>query len=270
LTVDALDLALGQPHASLASTCETVEDFPQNACGVSDPRVVIDIATWQMWPARCRRNACTVCLPINARRRALAITATRPRRTVLFTRVAAEQDSDPLEVARTRMKRLRHELKAAGVPMGEWTWTVEHNPEESGYHAHAVQHGPYIPQRALAAACEAAGAGWPWIREIYAGPSRVARYGLKAFGAAGYGMKTFKSQESAEEALALNHGRLEHHTREFFVVNGQKMQPREAESVAIQEWFGSELGDYIVVSADAARYWTSVEGEQYRPRAVPL
>lgn len=268
MTGDAFDLAQGQPPSSLASTCQMVTEVPANACGVTDPRVVIDIEGWRMWPARCRANRCEVCRPINARRRALAITATRPRRTVLFTRMAASGDSDPLEVARTRMKRLRQALGRARVPCGEWSWTLERNPEGTGYHAHAVQHGPYIPQRELQGAAEAGGAGISFIREIRAKPSVVARYGLKTFGAAGYGMKTFKSQETAEEALAINHGRLEHHTREFFIVHGEKMRPRAAESAAIQEMFGAELGQYIVVSAAAARYWNSPEGWQYRPRAI--
>lgn len=183
--------------------------------------------------------------------------------------VADRGDPDPLSTARTRIKRLRQALKRAGVPSGEWSWTLEVNPAGTGYHAHAVQHGSYISQPALQEACLRAGAGFPYINTIRGSASRTSRYGLKAFGAAGYGLKGYRQSDNAFEALDMNHGRLEHHTPGFFNVDGSKVRVRQAERLAVEEVYGPPLDSFIVVPADVARYYLSEEGRQYLPRAVP-
>lgn len=260
--------ALAAPSSSLASTYQTVTELPTVTCIQAEPRYIIDLRTRQVYPARCRRNRCAHCLPINARRRALAMSASRPTRMIRLSLVADRGDPDPLDTARTRVKRVRQALKRLGVPSGQWSWTLEVNPAGTGYHAHAVQHGSYIPQAALQEACERAGAGIPYINVIKSNASRTARYGLKAFGAAGYGLKTYRQSTHAEEALTLNHGRLEHHTPEFYVIDGEKLRVRQAEKIAVEALYGPGIDSFIIVPADVARYYMSPEGMNYLPRPV--
>jgi hypothetical protein len=176
--------------------------------------------------------------------------------------------ADPLDQARTRIKRCRQALDRMGVPAGEWSWTLEVNPAGTGYHAHALQHGPYVPQAALQEACLRAGAGLPYVNAIRARPSRTARYGMKAFGAAGYGLKTFRAESEALEALALNHGRVEHHSPGFFRIDGDQSGVRDVESAAIKEFWPGEADSYLVCDRKAAIYYTSREGSRYLPRPV--
>jgi len=246
-----------------------VTELPESNCGIADPYYVIDLRSQQAYPLRCRKNRCDYCLPINARRRALAMTRTRPRRMIRLSLAAERGDSDPLTTARTRIKRLRQALKRLGVPCGEWSWTLEVNPAGTGYHAHAIQHGPFIEQAALQEACLRAALGIPYINEIKSKPAQTSRYGLKAFGATGYGLKAYRDHGNARSALDLNHGRVEHHTPGFFVIDGVKMSPRQAESVAIKELYGEGLDSYIIVPRDVARYLTSPSGRVYMPRPVP-
>jgi len=253
---------------SLASTDGMVTDIPPAMCGLHDPLYIIDLRSQRAFPLRCKRNKCAYCLPINARRRALAITATQPKRMIRLSLMADRGDPDPLSTARTRIKRLRQALKRLGIPMGEWCWTLEVNPAGTGYHAHATQHGPFIHQAALQEACARAGAGIPYINQIKSKPSVTARYGLKGFGAAGYGLKTYRQTESAAMALELNHGRLEHHTPGFFVIDGCKVSPREAESIAVKQLYGEGFDSYIIVPRDVARYYMSPTGRHLMPRPV--
>jgi hypothetical protein len=231
-----------------------------------DPQYVIDLDTREVYAARCRRNRCAHCLPINARRRALAISFVEPSRMIRFSLMASQDAEDAMGVARVRMKRLRQALGRMGVPAGQWSWTLERNPKGTGFHAHAVQRGPYIAQGKLQVACQRAGAGQPDIRQIKGRRSTVARYGLKGFGAAGYGLKTFRSDDSAMDSLALNHGRLEHHTPRFFDVNGEKMGVRDVENLAIEALYPSPRHTYMVVNGRTALYYMSPEGHQYLPR----
>lgn len=253
---------------SLASTDGMVTDIPPDMCGLADPLYIIDLRSQRAFPLRCKRNKCAWCLPINARRRALAMTRTRPRRMIRISLAADRGDSDPLSTARTRIKRVRQALKRSGTPAGEWCWTLEVNPAGTGYHVHAVQHGPYINQKQLQDACQRAGAGIPYINEIKRTPGLTSRYGLKAFGAAGYGMKAYRQSDGAFDALKLNHGRVEHHTPGFFVIDGEKVTPREAESIAVRELYGEGFDSYIIVPAKVARYYMSPTGRPIMPRPV--
>lgn len=245
-----------------------VTDIPPAMCGLADPLYIIDLESQRAFPLRCKRNKCAFCLPINARRRALAMTRTRPRRMIRLSLVADRGEADPLSTARTRIKRVRQALKRLGVPSGEWCWTLEVNPAGTGYHAHAVQHGPFIDQRQLQEACVRGGAGIPYINEIKSQPSLTSRYGLKAFGASGYGLKTYRESDTAGEALKLNHGRVEHHTPGFFVIDGEKKTPREAESIAVRELYGDGFTSYIIVPRKIAAYYMSPTGRRELPRPV--
>lgn len=260
---ELLDLAADARGTSLALTYQTVAGFLGNPCGVTDPRFVINITQREVRPLRCRRNTCDHCLPINARRRAMAMTYSRPQRMLRFSHVAPAGAVDPLEVARGRMKRVREALRRMGVPSGHWSWTLEPNPAGTGYHAHAVQKGPSIDQAILQEACRRGAMGFPWIRAISGTPARTTRYGLKGFGASGYGLKSFRAREDAQLALALNHGRLEHHTPDYFEVDGKKAGVRDAESAAIKELFPTASDRLLVCDRRTAENYLDPHSQAY-------
>lgn len=260
---DVDDLAADARGTSLALTYQTVTGSRGNPCGLTDPRFMIDKTRFQVRPLRCRRNTCGHCLPINARRRTLAMTYVGPQRMLRFSHVAPVRASDPLAYARVRMKRVRQAMRRMGVPSGHWSWTLEVNPAGTGYHAHAVQKGPSIDQRVLQEACRRGGMGFPWIRAISASPSRVARYGLKGFGAAGYGLKSYRSRHDALESLALNHNRLEHHTPDYFAVDGKTLGVRNAESAAIKEVFPAQAENVLICDLRTARNYLDPTSHAY-------
>lgn len=144
--------------------------------------------------------------------------------------------------------------------MGEWSWTLEQNPERTGYHAHVVQHGPFIPQAALQVACHKAKAGIPYVNAIKRTPGQSARYGLKGFGADGYGLKAFRADADAQFALYINHNRLEHHSKAFFRIDGNKTPVKEVEREAIRRLFPASGTDYIVCSSDEALRYLTPQG----------
>jgi hypothetical protein len=151
-----------------------------------------------------------------------------------------------------------------GVACGEWTWTVEQNPERTGYHAHFLQHGPSIPQAALQEASLRGGAGIPWIKAISRKPGQLAQYGLKGYGADGYGLKKFRAQQEAEFALYINGGRIEHHTPGFFRTRGVPMSVRAVECEALAKLYPVQSGHYIVCNRKELAFYTSRAG------SVPL
>lgn len=142
-----------------------------------------------------------------------------------------------------------------GVPPGAWSWTLERNPKGTGYHAHVVQRGGYVPQAVLQLACERGGAGIPYVNAIRADTTGAQRYGLKTFGATGYGLKTFRAADDARDALALNHGRLEHHSRDFFEVDGENAGVREVERRALAEQYPFDPSEYVVCNEQTARWF---------------
>lgn len=135
-------------------------------CPRSSGRVIVELISGQVYPDRCRASHCAFCLPLNARRRCLAITYAQPTRMVRLSLVADADDESPCSTARTRIGLISRNLKRLGYEPGEWTWTIEQNPKETGYHVHMLQRGPSIPQRKLQEAAKRAGAGIPWIKRI--------------------------------------------------------------------------------------------------------
>lgn len=223
------------PHApsSLAYTDQMVTAKPALTCPNAQDRVVVELVSGQVFPDRCRSQQCAVCLPLNARRRALAITMAEPQRMIRLSLVAQQDSGSPCRTALIRIKRIRQALQRMGHDPGEWTYTIEPNPKGTGFHAHCLQRGKYIPQAELQTACERAGAGLPHINAIKRTGHFTSRYGLKGFGADGYGLKTFRANGEPTEALRLNNGRLEHHTRAFFEYEGEIFGVRQMERLAI-------------------------------------
>jgi len=219
--------------ASLASTDQTRPAESLLACPNSHGRSVIELYSGQVFPGRCRSNLCAYCLPRNARRRALAITYAKPRRMIRLSLVADVDTVNPCDTAKIRVALIRRNLKRVGLNPGEWTYTIERNPKGTGYHAHCLQTGPSIPQHELQIACEKAHAGIPFINAIRREGKWTSQYGLKGFGADGYGLKTFRSNADSQEALRINNGSLEHHSKLFYSVDGDRVRVREYESLAV-------------------------------------
>jgi len=239
-------------HSSLDLTHQMVTALPPMTCKYRRPRWVIDAATRDVWQERCRRNTCDYCRPLNAKRRAAGIALAGPERTIVVTLAADAGDATPLATARIRVKRLRHKLRVWGVEPGEWTWTLERNPGETGFHAHALQHGPYVPQARLQDASEAAGAGFAYIERLRADSGRAAAYGLKGFASASYGMKSMRSGHDGRVALEVNAGRLEHHTPGFYRHEQSPIGVRRAEAIAISKMYPDRNDRYFVATTEQA------------------
>jgi hypothetical protein len=212
----------------------------------------MELYSGEVWPDRCRTNQCLYCLPFQARRRCLAITLAQPTRMITLTLMAREGDDQVCDTARARMKLIRRNLKRLGRHPGEWTWTIERNPKETGYHAHALQRGSFIPQDELQDACKSAGAGIPDIRYIHREGIWTSRYGLKGFGADGYGLKSFRANGNPRDALALNNGKLEHHSTEFFALDGVTLKVRDMEREAVAALNGQRRMAYVSVTQQRA------------------
>lgn len=237
---------------SLASTDQMEPSERPSACPYGSGRVVIELYSGSVYPDRCRSSQCDYCLPLNARRRTLAITYAGPQRMIRLSLLAEEGDESPCTTALTRVKLIRRNLKRMGRHPGEWTFTIERNPEGTGYHAHCLQHGSFLPQPELQEACARSGAGMPDIRYIKREGIWTSRYGLKGFGADGYGMKTFRANGIPREALRINNGRLEHHSRGFFAIDGDALRVRDMERAAIAEMNLNKRVAYIGATADRA------------------
>jgi len=244
------DTGLGS--SSLAYTDQTEPRPTSPACPYGSGRVVVELYSGSVYPDRCRRSQCPVCLPLNARRRCLAITMARPRRMIRLSLLAGESDGSPCTTALTRVGLIRRNLKRMGLEPGEWSFTIERNPKETGFHAHCLQHGPSIPQAELQECCVRAGAGFPHINSIKREGVWTSRYGLKGFGADGYGLKSFRPQGDATEALRINNGRMEHHSRGFFALEGQVLRVRDMEREAIAAMNGICRVAYLGATPDRA------------------
>lgn len=176
--------------------------------------------------------------------------------------LAGELDESPCTTALRRVGRIRRNLRRIGLEPGEWSFTIEKNPKETGYHAHCLQHGPSIPQAALQECCARAGAGFPHINSIKRRGIWTATYGLKGFGADGYGLKSFRPTLDSGEALRINNGRLEHHSRSFFTLEGTTLGVRDMEREAISALNGSKRVAYVGSTEDRAQ--SIIDNDQLR------
>lgn len=85
----------------------------------------------------------------------------------------------------------------------EWAWAIEENPKKTGYHAHAIQWGEYLPQAELQ---EMWGGRIAHIMRVGKG---TEGYLTKCAGVCGYMAK------SIDRHLAVNGGRAIHMTRGY-------------------------------------------------------
>jgi hypothetical protein len=178
--------------------------------------VVCDQAPDLRFPASCDSYLCGTCGPRKARTKAALMTwaarhASR-RRLVTLTQLPMTSD-DSLDWQRSRaqvrdlLRRVRHDY-----PAFEMGWAIERNPRGTGFHAHGVQHGQYVPQAVLQ---ERWGGRIVDIRAL-ARP-RDGVYAVKeAVRVAGYVVKGSTDDFSGlEDHLAINGHRAAHFTRGF-------------------------------------------------------
>lgn len=206
---------------------------------------MIELVTGAVYPDRCRASTCSYCLPLNARRRCLAITYAGPQRMVRLSWVAGKLDGSPCSTALTRIGLIRRNLKRMAWDPGKWCFTIEKNPKGTGYHAHCLQIGRSIPQDVLQVACLKSNAGQPDIRSIRRSGVWTSRYGLKGFGADGYGLKGFRPNGDSREALRINNGRMEHHSRGFYAIEGDAIGVRVMERLALAAMGGAVNAVYV-------------------------
>jgi len=114
--------------ASLAYTDQIEPPVDRQECPRSAGRVVIELISGSVYPDRCRSSQCPVCLPLNARRRALAITYVGPRRMIRLSLLASESEQNVCATALRRVGLIRRNLKRIGREPGEWSFTIEKNP----------------------------------------------------------------------------------------------------------------------------------------------
>lgn len=168
------------------------------------------------FPASCDAYGCRVCGARKARQKAALMThaarkAERSRFITLTQLPTTETGSLDWQRARAQVRDLAKRLRADGYRT-EWGWALERNPKETGFHAHAVQHGDYVPQRVLEDR-------WGGRRvDVRALPKPGAgSYTVKqAVKVAGYVLKNgSESFDGLSEHLAINGHRAAHFSRGF-------------------------------------------------------
>lgn len=207
----------------------TGDNSPVEADSLGCPKmsgwVVVSQSSGQTFPARCGRLACWYCCRVNAKKRALAISYSRPEREVTFTLAGNEWQQ-----IRDRMKQAALKIRSE-VGSLEWVWHVEQNPKFTGHHVHAWQRGSFVPQKLLSEVAVNQGMG----RVVHVSKLRnvgaASRYGLKGLT---YGLKGVLAENEGESYLGLNGKRLTHQSRGFFASpTGDRLAVRDAEKAAV-------------------------------------
>ena len=108
--------------------------------------------TGEVVPASCGALSCQVCGHREALRRCQVMSwpvrhADRARLVTLTRLPVLDDGTCDWQRARSQVRDLCRRLRQDYAV--EWAWALERNPRETGYHAHLIQHGDYIPQRVL-------------------------------------------------------------------------------------------------------------------------
>lgn len=171
---------------------------------------LLDLATGELLPRRCRGLSCPYCIHVQVRDVARAIALARPNWSLLITQVG-----DDFVQTRRRMNRLRELVRASGFVF-EWAWHVEHNPRASGLHVHAwLRSQPPAPPGTFSARAAQARVGWVDLQPLRTRMGWEAG-GLHGVGAAGYGMK--EALEGLQEAVLLSEVQ-----QAFLEINGKHL-----------------------------------------------
>lgn len=154
------------------------------------------------WPASCDALRCPSCGPRKVTRqvRVAAVELRRHKwiRHITLTMVPPRWQAARMQI-RDLFRRLRKSYSLEAI------WAIEKNPKDTGFHAHVVTYGEYIPHNRLV---QLWGGRHVWIDALH---TKDAGYITKVYSLAGYSTKN----ESLEEHLDLNGGRALHKTRNF-------------------------------------------------------
>lgn len=184
----------------LDSKCESVGEGIPLLCPKSPWWIVRDDDPTVRFPTGCMAYRCVVCGPRKVRERvklmqfgiALASWSTFWTLTQL-----PETWQDARGKMKDFIRRMRKNNKL------ELAWSIERNPENTGFHAHALQWGDYI---SLDEVYQRWGNKWVHLSPI---KRDAASYSTKCYRVAGYSCKV------ASEHLDLNGGRCVHMTRGY-------------------------------------------------------
>jgi hypothetical protein len=224
MTVDKARSAAsaGQAEGAAPTSLVLIGESVGEICPRNPRWVVADSDPARRYPASCDSYGCEVCGPRKARQKAALMTwaAGQPQvwagqnraRLVTLTQLPTCPDGS-LDWQRSRsqvrdyLRRVRRDY-----PRFDVGWAIERNPKLTGYHAHLLQHGSYVPQRFLADL-------WGGRRVDVRALSRpeAGVYAIKeAVKVAGYVVKNGKDNfVGLQEHLAINGWRAAHFSRGF-------------------------------------------------------
>jgi len=159
---------------------------------VDDPRVKMAMG--------CRAYACPACGSYKVRER-VRLAAWGASLATWCTHLTLTQCPEEWQRCRGKVRDFFRRVRKAGNEL-EAAWSRERNPEDTGYHIHALCHGTYIEHSLLQRM---------WDKHVWITPVEhdVPRYIAKTFRVAGYGVKAMK------EVMSLNGGRAIHTTRGY-------------------------------------------------------
>lgn len=174
----------------------------------------VNTETGEVRNGSCRSVRCPVCGEREVRLRTVALAAAKPERFVTLSDLPLDYRAALKEEA-----RILHALRRRGYVV---EWAIVHELTKSGLrHAHALQHGSYIPQAVL----QEVSGRIPYISAIK-GVHGAAGYAMKeAMRVTGY---TTKGTGNLEAHLELNGGHVYRVTRGYFRGHTQREMRRVA------------------------------------------
>lgn len=200
----------GSPTSLVLYRTTVSQDGPGNGLQHC-PKKPLDVVAVERpdlrFPASCDAWWCEVCGPRKAQTLAALMTwgLRRAERRRLVTLTGLPDD---FQRARWQVRDFARRVRGDGYAW-EWCWAIEANPKGTGFHAHGVQHGDYVPQRRLQ---EAWGDRIVDVRAL-AKPGAGVYAVKEALRVAGYVTKGTGSNLSAH--LERNGGRGAHWSRGF-------------------------------------------------------
>ncbi len=199
--------------------------WPSPVCPAELPRMVrcLEHGIYPSAHYRCRRNDCTFCASRNVTLLARAIKRSHPKYFFCITQMA-----DNWSAIKAFMDGLARYLRYHTGHQVSWCYSVEPNPEGTGYHLHGYSHN-YLDDRHMTDYCLAHGAGLVGVERV---PAKAKAHYF------GYPMGTMRLDQyptrdqavTAREAYRrLNGTLLAHHSRDFFRDRqGKPMKQTEA------------------------------------------
>ena len=238
-------MAGGAP-TSLALLGESVTG-PVEVCPhpLAAKRRWVNDTTGEVRPYRCGGNGCPFCGPRKAHGISLAVADAKPERWIRYSLVG-----DNWAQVRARIKAVTYWTRQAGYAF-ELAYYVHENPEGTGLHAHAHQHGSFVPQGFLQATTARAGMGYPDIRRWEERSVMGTAYGMRELLGTAYATREVQG-DGLYRYLARNGGRMVHTSRGFW--RRQDGRPvsgvKSAIHAAYEARYGEEsgVGRWLLVS----------------------